>query len=171
MNRQCRASHYLRTRLSEAGFAVRYQPYTLRHPLEMYDENFDPPLVIGEVVKGSKPQDEDYAGIIRRYPRKKYFNKTETLQIWEQSGRRCHLCTKEWTLEQKGAEGWHIDHVIPHTSGGSKVEEMPNFRVACARCNLSKGKGWTERTMKEAISELAEKFDSGSTYKTHKVKK
>jgi len=42
---------------------------------------------------------------------------------------------------------------------------------ACARCNLSKGKGWTERTMKEAINELAEKFDPDSSYKTHKVRK
>ena len=55
---------------------------------------------------------------------------------------------------QRGRKGWHVDHVIPNGGGGRETEMLDNFGVACAGCNLRKGRGYTNRSIKEAIRNL-----------------
>ena len=156
--RSCDAQHYLSVTPQRDAFAVCFQRYTLRHPLEYYDEGELPPIVTlhtgGHSAAGSN--DDMIAGPIVVYPRKKRFSRSEVEAIWRSSKGRCHICSQRWPLDRRGARGWHIDHVIPHIGGGRKVEKLPNFRVACARCNLKKGKGFTEASIRRGLCRLIE---------------
>lgn len=53
-------------------------------------------------------------------------------EIIERDDGRCHICG-----EYPDPDDLHLDHVIPLSLGGDHSRE--NLRVACARCNLSKG--------------------------------
>ena len=53
--------------------------------------------------------------------------------IVERDSSRCHICRKKCRDDEI-----QIDHVIPLAEGGD--HSLENLRVACARCNMSKGK-------------------------------
>lgn len=52
--------------------------------------------------------------------------------LYERDGGKCYLCEQDVTLE-----AMHLDHVLPLSRGGSHTAD--NLRVACGRCNTSKG--------------------------------
>lgn len=153
----CEAQHYLGIARDGNAFTVCYQRYTLRYPLEFYDEG-DPPIARCHVdgQSGDESDDEVFAGPIMVYPRKRRFLRSEVVAIWQATKGRCHICNQRWRVDQRGADGWHIDHVVPHVGGGRDTEEMPNFRVACGICNLKKGKGYTEASIRLGLRRLVE---------------
>ena len=161
--RACEAHHYLSVTRERDTFAVRYQRYTLRYPLEYYDDGEVPPIAIlhaGRHAAGES-DGETFAGPTVVYPRKRRFARSEAEAIWRATKGRCHICSQRWQIAQRGPRGWHIDHVIPHIGGGCEVEEVPNFRVACARCNLKKGKGYTGASIRLGLRHLVELLARG----------
>ena len=62
--------------------------------------------------------------------------------LWNKQNGNCHYCHS--SLKDYG---WHIEHVIPLSRGGSNSSE--NIVLACVTCNLSKGSKtpseWTGR--------------------------
>lgn len=56
----------------------------------------------------------------------------ERAYIIKRDRSRCHLCGKKCRADEI-----HLDHLVPLALGGSHDES--NLRVACARCNTSKG--------------------------------
>ncbi len=156
--RSCEAKHYLSVTRQRGAFAVCYQRYTLRYPLEYYDKSEMPPVATLKAPWHSacESDDEMFAGPIVVYPRKRRFSRSEVEVIWRATKGCCHICTRRWHLDQRGARGWHIDHVIPHIGGGREADKLPNFRVACATCNLKKGKGFTEASIRLGLRRLVE---------------
>ncbi len=156
--RLCEAQHYLSLARTQNGFAVCYQRYTLRHPLEYYDVGEVPPIVRLHAGRhATDRQDSDiFAGPIVVYPRKRRFSQSEVNTLWRASKGRCHICRRHWALGQHGPRGWHIDHVIPHVGGGRDVERLPSLRVACGTCNRKKGKGYTEASIRLGLCRLVE---------------
>jgi hypothetical protein len=154
---RCSAKHYLSVARTGNMFRVRYQRYTLRYPPEFYDAGEVPPFVrlhaaspsVGEADLGV------FAGPIVVQPRKRYHSRSEVEALWRASG-RCHICDRKWALAQRGVRGWHLDHVIPHIGGGIDTESLSNLRVACARCNLKKGKGYTSAAIRLGLRRLVE---------------
>jgi 5-methylcytosine-specific restriction endonuclease McrA len=160
--RRCEAMHYLAVRRAEHGFGITYQRYTLRYALEFYDE--DEAYPIAELAGGADPggdlQMGPASGPIMVYSRKTRFTRGEVEKIWRATGGLCHLCRqRRWRIDERGARGWHIDHIIPHIGGGVGVERLPNFRVACAQCNLTKGRGYAEAQLRLGLRKLVEKFE------------
>lgn len=154
--KSCEAPHYLLVTRKEHTFAVFYQRYTLGYPLECYDDGEVPPIVVSH-TRGHAADTSDYEtfyGPIVVYPRKRSFSRSEVETIWQATQGHCHLCLRRWPIAKRGARGWHIDHVIPHIGGGHEVEELPNFRIACAKCNIKKGKGYTEARIRLALRDL-----------------
>lgn len=49
-----------------------------------------------------------------------------------------------------------MDHLIPHTGGGADTETLENMKVACSRCNLKKGKGYSEAAIRLGLKELVQ---------------
>jgi 5-methylcytosine-specific restriction endonuclease McrA len=107
--------------------------------------------------------DETFAGPIVVYPRKRRFSRFEVEAIWRASKGRCHICKQRWPIAARGPRGWHIDHVIPHIGGGREVEELWNLRVACAKCNLKKGKGYTKAVISLGLRHLVEVLTDGAS--------
>jgi 5-methylcytosine-specific restriction endonuclease McrA len=126
--------------------------------LEYYDDGELPPIATLNACRHSagESSDDRFAGPIVVYSRKKSFSRSEVEAIWRATKGRCHICHQCWPLDRRGKRGWHIDHVIPHIGGGREVEKLPNFRVACARCNLKKGKGFTEASIRLGLCQLVE---------------
>ncbi|HTB22286.1 MAG TPA: HNH endonuclease signature motif containing protein [bacterium] len=158
--RACGATHYLAVRRHGNKYEVTYNLYTLRYPLENYDD-IDLDVVrmsMSEEINDESeiPETPGGPGPIYISPRKKRFTKEEVYSIWIASKMKCHICGKKWKSDQRGMNGWHIDHIIPHIGGGVGTERIENMRVACARCNLSKGKGYSEKTLKNAIRDLVD---------------
>jgi 5-methylcytosine-specific restriction endonuclease McrA len=155
--RSCAAEHYLAVREETWGFNICYQRYPNRYPLEDYDESdpfFTKCRVLGDPDDATP--DDGFSGPVAIYPRKKQYESWEVRAIWTVTRGHCHLCGRAWRLSERGRSGWHIDHVIPHIGGGPDVEKLPNFRVACAGCNLKKGRGYTEATIRIGIRNLIE---------------
>jgi len=157
--RECGVDHYLEIRLGPAGVEVIYDRHTLRYPVEMYDAGAYPVTKM-RVDAGALPSqpDDEFRGVITIYRRKRYFSAKELRAIWEASNRRCHLCGRAWSLRGRSRTGWHIDHVIPNVGGGIATERPENFRVACAKCNLRKGRGYTSHRILTAVRELVDRL-------------
>jgi hypothetical protein len=162
--RRCETPHLLAIKREADAFEVLYQRYTLRYPLEYYDEGEEPPIVRFDGDGESQPVDDldenVWTGPIVIYPRKERFRSTEVKAIWRASASRCHICGRPWELNERGVRGWHIDHVIPHVGGGRDSERLSNFRVACARCNLRKGRGYTEALVRSSLGQLVERLNA-----------
>lgn len=87
--------------------------------------------------------------------RRRRLTRAEVALVWERCRGRCHICKKKkWKLAEHGRYGWHVDHHIPNVGGGRDTEAMENFKVACAKCNLKKGRGHTPRTIGKALEPL-----------------
>lgn len=157
--RRCEALHYLRVTRTGHRFDVRYHRYTLRYPLEFYDEGEDPPVVQLSLRTEPDGELECFAGPVVIHPRKARFTSSEVEGIWRATNGVCHICKRRWRIKQRGKNGWHIDHVIPHIGGGADVEHLPNLRVACAKCNLRKGRGYTQAQVRFSLRRLVEQFD------------
>ncbi len=155
--RLCQGTHYLSVSSASSTFVVCYQRYTLRYPPEYYEVEA-PPIVRVRAGRhsGDEPDNDAFSGPIVIPLRKRHFLRSEVQTLWRASNGRCHICDREWTVEQRGARGWHIDHLIPHIGGGLDVERLPNFRVACARCNLKKGTGYAEARIRLGLRALVE---------------
>ena len=153
--RPCEAEHFLSIMRKDNKVVICYQRYTLRYPLEFYDEGVMPVDVRLYMGKSSETQFDEtgYIGPVVVYPRKKRFSPAEVKAIWQATHGRCHICARRWRHDQRGVHGWHIDHVIPH-GGGRETECTENFRVACAICNLRKGKGFTEAAIRLGLRNL-----------------
>lgn len=154
--RSCEAEHFLSISRKGNEYAICYQRYTLRYPIEDYDDGLEFPVVVMHASRRSvgESDSESCAGPIVVYPRKSRFTRAEVRSIWQASKGRCHLCNRRWLLQERGRRGWHIDHVIPHIGGGRDTESMPNLKIACARCNLQKGRGYREASIRLALSKL-----------------
>jgi 5-methylcytosine-specific restriction endonuclease McrA len=163
--RFCGVPHYLSVALESDSFVFCYQRYTLRYPLDHYDDGDAPPLVRYNAAKHASDESngDTFSGPIVVYPRKRRFSRSEVNTIWKATRGRCHICNRHWPIAARGPHGWHIDHVIPHIGGGRDTEELSNFRVACARCNLKKGKGYTEARIRLSLRYLAEALENQSS--------
>ena len=145
----CGARHILAVKSDR----VIYDRDTRRYPSENYDDN-EFPVIKLYAGKHSKFPDSAMSGPIIICKRKRRFSLDELRIIFKRSKGRCHLCQKRWKLSGHGRTGWHVDHEIPNAGGGCETEEIENFRVACARCNLKKGCGYTFRTVHLALKKL-----------------
>lgn len=152
---ECSTPHYLRARKTANIWHVIYERDTRRYPAGFYDDEPD------IVVKFGKVSDASYDGDVpfpNRRPifvfKRKRHSQAEKQEIWLRSGKKCHICGKKWKLSQHGNKGWHIDHDIPNSGGGKETEMIPNHLVSCASCNLKKGRGYTRRTVREALASL-----------------
>ena len=156
--KRCATPHYLIARKQGGMWWAIYDRDTRRYPSDHYDEPPSLKLAPQKKVPLTHPGNDEAPypqhGPIFIYQRKR-FSPEEARQVWRQSGGWCHLCeNKRWKLNERGRWGWHIDHVIPNIGGGWDTEMMDNFRVACAICNLRKGKGYTERTIRNVLQSL-----------------
>ncbi len=78
----CEAEHYLSVTRKRDTFAICYQRYTLRYPLEYYDDGVGPPIVTYHVGKHASGQsDGETAGPIAIYPRKRRFSRSEVVTL------------------------------------------------------------------------------------------
>lgn len=126
-----------------------YDRNVLRYPEENDVEN------LPFLVRVKAPRSEDNDGPILLAKRKSYFSAKEVDDIWHKTNGWCHLCTrKRWRLEERGVSGWHVDHVKPNIGGLAGTELSNNFRVACAKCNLRKGKGYRHRDIKYTLTKF-----------------
>lgn len=155
---QCEAPHYLMAQRENGFWQIVYDRDTRRYPSDHYDEFPHFRIMLRDSdLNHIEPANEphEHYGPIVVYKRKR-FSASEVRQIWIQSQRCCHECGKAWKLNQRGLKGWHIDHVIPNIGGGKETEMMANLRVACASCNLRKGRGYTENRVRRALASLFE---------------
>jgi len=163
--RLCNTQHHLSIRDGEGGFIVQYQRYTQRYAPDEYDDGAEFPVVTLGVVRGSKVDGSDHAGPfsgpIVVYPRRKRFSVDDLREIWTASSGRCHLCNRRWELAQRGRNGWHVDHVIPHCGGGPDTESLRNLRVSCASCNIRKGRGYTKKSVTVGLRNLIRAISDG----------
>ena len=158
MCKHCETAHFLTLRAEDGNRLAIYDRDTRRYPSDHYDEQ---PFVLikHEDVPLNHPSDNEAPfpgrGPIVIFVRKRYFSREEVFAIWKKTNGRCHLCRKKkWKLSERGRHGWHIDHFIPHSGGGRETEMMGNFLVACAPCNLRKGRGYTNRILRESVLAL-----------------
>jgi 5-methylcytosine-specific restriction endonuclease McrA len=162
----CDAKHFLFARFSTSSVDVIYCRYTFRHPLDCYDES-ELPFDIRQYLSHTPPESEEsdvFAGPIKIYPRKKRFTTSDLLTIWRATNGMCHLCRdRRWKLNERGKNGWHVDHIIPHIGGGAGLQKLANLRVACAKCNLSKGRGYTVARVRIAVRNLIEQVYAPTT--------
>ena len=151
-NSNCEARHILLIRRDHAI----YDRDTRRYPSEFYDDNEFPIIKLCDVKPPKSPPNDDSIlfGPIVILRRKKRFSLKELQVIYARSNGKCHLCLKPWAFSSRSKTGWHVDHVIPNAGGGWDTEQMENFRVACARCNLKKGRGYTFRTVRLVLEQL-----------------
>lgn len=160
----CQTEHYLEVRQSESRILITYDRYTLKYPLDDYGPNEIP--IVAKLHSSfpykEKEDGESFSGPWVIYPRKKSYTKNEVEQIWIKSSCKCHLCGKSWKLEERSQAGWHIDHIIPHVGGGN-TEHIGNLRVACSKCNLAKGRGYTQSDLKISIRNFLEMYSLWST--------
>jgi 5-methylcytosine-specific restriction endonuclease McrA len=152
INDECGARHFL----SVQPDRVVYDRDTRRYPSENYDDNDFPVIKLEKVKRSPQASDGDSIldGPIIILRRKSWFSLSEFCTIFKNSNGKCHICKKRWVFSAHGVKGWHVDHVIPHAGGGHDTEEIQNFRVACARCNLKKGRGYTRKTVEFALKQL-----------------
>ena len=69
--------------------------YTLKHPLENYDESVPPCGRTKTSGTGnSDRQDSIFLEPATVYPRKKRYSKNEFLHIWKASNQMCYICKK-----------------------------------------------------------------------------
>ncbi len=151
--RLCNAEHYVGVSYRDGRLAIAYDRYTRRYPLEAYDEGLPLAVVtMGVGTASASGQDGDAPfGPILVNPRKRRFSVGEVNAVWKASGGRCHICKKPWALSKRGRIGWHIDHVIPHIGGGADTEVLRNLKVACAKCNLQRGRGYCRSSVEASI--------------------
>ena len=150
---ECCAPHYLNITPER----VEYKRDTRRYPGDNYDDNEFIVINCECVERSEEPPDGDRPGYgpIMRYPRKR-FTPDEIREVHKHSRGRCGICGESWRISQHGRHGWHVDHVIPNVGGGWETEGMENFQVACAKCNLKKGRGYTRRDVRLGLRELVE---------------
>jgi 5-methylcytosine-specific restriction endonuclease McrA len=155
--KRCATPHFLIAEVADGMWWAAYERDTRGYLSDHYDE---PPFVTLAPWKnvplhapGEDGRPYPHYGPINIYRRKR-FSPVEVSAIWRQSQRRCHLCQKPWRLNQRSRHGWHIDHVIPNAGGGRDTETTGNFLVACAKCNLQKGRGYTSRSIRVALQNL-----------------
>lgn len=150
--RNCQTLHFLEVEANDNHFFIIYDRYTMRFPLEFYDSGETP--IISKLRSSSACKntgfDDVFSGPWVIYPRKRYYSKDDIKQIWGNSLGACHLCNRKWKIEERGLKGWHIDHIIPNAGGGN-TENIKNMKVACAKCNLKKGRGYTETVLRVSI--------------------
>jgi hypothetical protein len=162
--RLCRENveHYVGVSRQNGAISIAYERHTRRYPLEAYDEGLPLTVVAMHARRPQtvKPECDASFGPIMVSPRKRRFTRPEVRQLWSASRGRCHICQRRWGLSQRGRAGWHIDHVIPHIGGGADTEALQNFRVACASCNLKKGRGYTPTSVDRCIRMLREYLDA-----------
>lgn len=157
----CEAEHFLSLKQREDEFIVCFDRWTRRYPLESYDDCEESDLTAVRLHASRVPpqEHENHTGPIIISRRKKRFTKPELKSIWKASNGRCHICEHHWRLKDHCRAGWHVDHVIPNVSGGPGTELMANFRVACAKCNLKKGRGYKELDIHHAVAQLVSQFE------------
>lgn len=85
--------------------------------IESFDERYDYYL---ERTEEAKKQAKRKRHMIRKAVRE---------AVWRRDGSRCVECGRDQDL--------HIDHIIPHSRGGS--DTLENLQIMCAKCNLTKG--------------------------------
>ncbi|MCC7404315.1 MAG: HNH endonuclease [Bdellovibrionales bacterium] len=160
--RRCEAQHFLQVEADGVQLAIIYDRYTLRYPLEFYSDCELPAIA---KLRSSDPYkekdiiDESFSGPWITYPRKKSYSASEVQKIWLNSKGKCHLCNRKWAAGERSRSGWHIDHIVPHAGGGN-TEIIVNLKVACAKCNLKKGRGYTDKKLMMSIRDFIETYQS-----------
>jgi DNA-directed RNA polymerase subunit RPC12/RpoP len=152
--KRCSTPHFLKARIENGTWWAIYDRDTRRYPSDYYDEQ---PFVLVKFKKVPLSHTDDapfpYRGPIIVFKRRR-LSCDEVKTVWLQSRRKCHMCGKKWKLTKRGRRDWHVEHVVPNSGGGRDTEMMDNLRVACASCNLRKGRGYTNRSVREALEAL-----------------
>src|SRR5258708_11011195 len=106
-NRPCETEHFLSVGRLGGAFVIAYQRYTLRYPLQYYDEGTMPfnIRVYRRKPREGQLDDSGYVGPVVVYPRKKRFSPTEVKGIWQATRGRCHISRRRWQLAQPPAHG------------------------------------------------------------------
>ncbi len=99
-------------------------------------------------IERSKEYRQSARGIeTRRLRRKNRKHKAHTAareKWWENQGGKCYLCGLEIKKEHLHERGWyHLEHGMPRSRGGREITGL-----ACAECNIAKGK----RTVEEYLA-------------------
>jgi 5-methylcytosine-specific restriction endonuclease McrA len=154
---KCCAPHYLLAWQEGCSWRAFYKRDTRRHPFEYYGEPPQFELLKNRNVSLRHRPNNDHPfplhGQISIYKRRR-LSINQLRIICRRRHGRCHLCGRKWRLNQHGTPGWHIDHDIPNSGGGRDTEELHNFFVACAKCNLQKGNGRPQRYVERALRRL-----------------
>jgi 5-methylcytosine-specific restriction endonuclease McrA len=58
-------------------------------------------------------------------------SQVQRAEIHRKTGGRCHVCGGRL------GTGWHADHIVPHTRGGSAA--LDNYLPTCGECNGLRG--------------------------------
>jgi hypothetical protein len=159
-NRECEAAHDLIVSPAQrTGWLVIFDRNTLRYPDEHSDEPPHPVIRFKALKRAFAGDADTVDGPIIVAKRKTYFSKSEIRAIWQRTHGRCHLCRrKRWRLNQRARFGWHIDHVLPNVGGTNGTESPDNFRVACARCNLRKGRGYRHGEIRACLTRFMKEW-------------
>jgi 5-methylcytosine-specific restriction endonuclease McrA len=157
--RDCGARHYLAVKKGR----VIYDRDTRKYLSEYYDDGLCCVVKCwGGRGSGTAVVSDNMYGPIIILLRKKRFSKTELRSIFERSCGRCQICKKRWKLADHGKTGWHVDHVVANSGGGSGTENMENLQVACAQCNLKKGRGYTFQQIRLELQQLVEILETNA---------
>lgn len=108
------------------------------------------------VRRGTAPKSE------RVRPYRKADAPEKTRRIWAASGGRCFWCDvglcQEPKSEEDYAQGFHVDHLVPVSDGGSNDER--NLVASCAVCNHDRSKvGWPENSRRNVDPTLTRRKD------------
>lgn len=148
---ECGSAHDLTIQPARSGWLAVYDQNTLRYPEEHVGEPRLP------LIRINATRTEEGDGPIMVARRKAYFSKKEVADIWKRTKGLCHLCRrKRWRLGQRSRHGWHIDHVHPNIGGLAGTELPDNFLVACAKCNLRKGRGYRHGEIRACLTRFME---------------
>jgi hypothetical protein len=71
----------------------------------------------------------EYTPEPKKVPNRRPISKKKLIAVMQKSESKCVACGS--------TEDLHVDHIIPHSRGGSN--DLQNLQMLCAPCNLSKG--------------------------------
>ncbi len=73
-----------------------------------------------------------------------------TPAVAERAGYRCEYCNLDFLASLENYKQWHIDHIVPQSSGGGQAEE--NLALSCRHCKFVLKGRWNPNPSGEEMS-------------------